>query len=146
MPIIIFVLIKTGGDSSANKNVLKQAGDNLKLAQSRIAQNNLKDARSLLRASLLSLTDLSSKKSEDTKQQINQALKGIDHTSNKQPTLFADPMIANKEFKANLVAVSGNMVTTIDTNGNLSVISQNDISNLNQFKINPQFIFNASFA
>ncbi len=144
VPIIIFVLLKTSGGSSADKNALKQAGDNLKLAQSRIAQSNLKDARSLLQASLISLAGLSNKKAENAKQQINQTLKGIDHTSDKQPALFTDPMIKNKDFKASLIAVSGNNVSAADTDGNVFSVSQNDISKLNQFKTVPQFIFNTS--
>lgn len=143
IPILTFVLLKTGG-SDTDKNILKQAGENLKLAQSRITQNNPKDARSLLQTSLLNLTDLSGKKAEDTKQQLNQTLDGIDHVSDKQPALFADPAANNKDFKANFITALQDRVYATDTDGNVFAVGQNEVASLGQLKTIPQFIFSDS--
>lgn len=138
IPILAFVLLKTGS-SGADKNIIRQASENLKLAQSRITQNNLKDARSLLQASLANLGVFSNKKAEDAKRQLNQTLDGIDRVSDKQPTLFADPTASNKDFKANFITALQDHVYTVDTNGMIFVISPNEISQLSQTKTNPQF-------
>ncbi|MBI2062972.1 MAG: hypothetical protein HYT61_01885 [Candidatus Yanofskybacteria bacterium] len=141
IPILAFVLLKTGGNSGTEKNIIKQAGENLKLAESRITQNNLRDARSLLQASLVSLTDISGKKADDTKQQINQILDGLDHASNKEPVLFADPTVQNQNFKANFITAAGDLAFLTDSDGIVSSVTPNENSNLSQFKIIPQFLF-----
>ncbi len=144
LPIIVVVFLKTGGESSADKNALKQANENIKLAQSRITQSNLKDARSMLQASLVSLVNISGKKAEDAKQQINQTLDGIDHASDKQPVLFNDPLTKNKDFKATLITAFGDHVNLVDDSGNLSNISADEISKLDQFKTTPKFLFSTT--
>lgn len=143
-PILVFVLLKAGDESNANKNLIKQAGDNLKLAQSRITQNNTKDARILLQASSANLVGISSKKSDEMKQQINQTLDSIDHVSDKQPALFSNPLLQNKDFKASLITVSGDHVYVVDANGSISAVTPDSISKLEQFKTGPQFLFSTS--
>ena len=144
LPVLIFVLLRAGGGSTEDKNAIKQADENLKLAQSHINQSNPKDARSLLQASLASLIGISNKKAENAKKQINQTLDGLDHISNKQSALFADPTVQNQNFKANFIAAFGDHANTADADGVVSAITPNETIQLDQFKLIPQFIFGAS--
>ena len=145
LPVLIFVLWKTGGISSEDKNAIKQAGENLKLAQLHLNQSNLKDARPLLQASLANLTSISDKKAEGIKQQINQTLDDLNRTSDKRPVLFTDPTIQNENFTANIIAVLDDRVNTTNTDGVVSTVTQSEISQLGQFEISPQFIFSTSY-
>lgn len=140
-PILIFVLLRTDGISNEDKSAIKQAGENFKLAQSYINQNNLKDARSLLQASLANLSGISDRKIENVKRQINQTLDGIDRASAKQPELFSDPLIGSSDFKANFITSLQDGVYTSDAGGNAFAINRNEVSSLGQFKISPQFLF-----
>lgn len=81
----VFLIFLRGSDQS--KNAIGLANDNLKLAQSRLNQSNIKDARSLLQAALLNLSDLSGNKAGDVRNQINQVLADLNHTSDKQPVV-----------------------------------------------------------
>ena len=83
IPILLIFL--RGGDQS--KNTINLANDNLKLAQSRLSQNDVKDARSLLQAALFNLSNLSDKKAGDVRNQINQVLADLNHASDKQPVV-----------------------------------------------------------
>ena len=83
--IPVFLIFLRGNDQS--KNAIGLANDNLKLAQSRLGQNNIKDARSLLQAALLNLSDLSGNKAGDVRNQINQVLADLNHASDKQPVI-----------------------------------------------------------
>ena len=81
----VFLIFSKGTGQS--KNAIGLANDNLKLAQSRLSQNNIKDARSLLQAALLNLSDLSGNKAGDVRNQINQVLADLNHASDKQPVI-----------------------------------------------------------
>ncbi len=83
--IPIFLIFLRGNDQS--KNAIGLANNNLKLAQSRLSQSNVKDARSLLQAALINLSDLSGNKAGDVRNQINQVLADLNHTSDKQPII-----------------------------------------------------------
>ncbi len=83
--IPVFLIFLRGTDQS--KNAIGLANDNLKLAQSHLSQNNIKDARSLLQAALLDLSDLSDNKAGDIRNQINQVLADLNHASDKQPII-----------------------------------------------------------
>jgi hypothetical protein len=83
--LTLFFSLKNTG--SQTKNALNAANESLKLAQSRLGQNDLKEARSLLQATLFNISGLSGKKSENIKGQINQILANIDRVSEKQPAV-----------------------------------------------------------
>ncbi|MBI2063820.1 MAG: hypothetical protein HYT65_02410 [Candidatus Yanofskybacteria bacterium] len=144
LPILIFVLLRAGGGSTENKNAIKQADENLRLAQSQLNQSEFKNARSLLQASLASLIGISDKKAENTKQQINQILDGLDRVSDKQPVLFSDPAVQNQNFKSNSITAFGDRVNTADTDGAVSTVTSSEASPLDQFKLIPQFLFSTS--
>jgi hypothetical protein len=79
-------LIFFRGDNQTD-NTIGLANENLKLAQSRLSQNNVKEARSLLQAALLNISDLSSKKADSVRGEINQVLANLDRVSEKQPVI-----------------------------------------------------------
>ncbi len=83
--IPVFLIFLKGSDQS--NGTISLANDNLKLAQSRISQSNVKDARSLLQAALFNLSALSNKKAENVRNQISQVLAGLDRVSDKQPVV-----------------------------------------------------------
>ncbi|MBI2669587.1 MAG: hypothetical protein HYX20_00340 [Candidatus Yanofskybacteria bacterium] len=143
-PVLIFVLWKTGGISNENRNTIKQAGENVKLAQSWLNQSNFKDARTLLQASLASLASFSDKKAENIKLQINQTLDDLDRVSDKQPTLFADISAQNSNLKVSFVSAYDGLISIIDIIGLIFNVNQNEVSQLGQFKITPQFLYTSS--
>ena len=147
VPVISIAFLKTGDGS--NGNTLKQAKENIKLAQSRITQSNFKDARSLLQASLISLADSSDKKAETTKQQVNQILDGLDRVEDKQAALFANlsELTQNQNFRASFIASSDeNSISAVDANGLAFSVTQSAVSSLGQFKTTPQFLFSTPSA
>lgn len=82
--ILLLTLFGTGGEA---KNIINLANKNLELARSRLDQNDVREARSLLQAALLNVSDLPGKKAESVKTQINQVLANLDRTSDKQPAI-----------------------------------------------------------
>jgi len=99
------------GRENKTENTINSANQNLELAQSRLSQNNFREARSLLQAALLDISDTSGKKAEGVKTQINQTLATLDKTSDKQPvideTANGDEIFASVVPEA-LVEIVGN--------------------------------------
>jgi hypothetical protein len=83
--IPVFLIFFRGNNQT--DNTIGLANENLKLAQSRLGQNNVKEARSLLQAALLNISDLSSKKADSVRGEINQVLANLDRVSEKQPVI-----------------------------------------------------------
>ncbi len=138
LPLIAFVVIKSGGSSQTNA-AYNQASQNLKLAQSRIAENNPKEARSLLWTASSEISGLSGKKITTLKAAIDKVADGINHVSDKQPVLFAD-LSKQKDFASNLIAASGNGAVVISADGR--ILSANpDVNEIGQFKNNPKFAY-----
>jgi hypothetical protein len=128
------------------KNALISANENLKLAQSRLSQNNIKEARALLQAALLDVSGLPAKKSEKVKNEINQILTGLDRISQKQPVLFLD-------FSGQVKDIQPILLTAFDDNLNMAASSgvlfsavSDGLAEMGKFGINPKFIFGAKTA
>lgn len=142
LPLTIIVIYRSLGPSGEVKNAINKASENLRLAQSRLNQSNIKEARSLLQAALSNATGLSDKKIEKIRGEINQTLGGINRVSDKQPQLYFDPASGKNDFKATLIAISANLVSAVNPAGSIFSLNQNGASELAQFKTDPKFLFN----
>ncbi|MEK7153959.1 MAG: hypothetical protein AAB792_00170, partial [Patescibacteria group bacterium] len=142
--IPVFLIFLKGNDQSKNTIIL--ANDNLKLAQSRLSQNNVKDARSLLQAALFNLSDLSNKKAGDVRDQINQVLADLNHASDKQPIIFYDPKEQMKNGQATLITARDDGVNMIGAEGKLFSAAPDELNELGELKVIPKFLFSARTA
>ncbi len=142
--IPVFLIFLRGNDQS--KNAIGLANDNLKLAQSRLSQSNIKDARSLLQAALLNLSDLSGNKAGDVRNQINQVLADLNHASDKQPVVFSDLKEQMKNGKATLITVRDSGVNIISAEGKLFSVAPDGTGELGELKVTPKFLFSAQTA
>ncbi len=142
--IPVFLIFLRGNDQS--KNAIGLANDNLKLAQSRLNQSNIKDARSLLQAALLNLSDLSGNKAGDVRNQINQVLANLNHTSDKQPVVFSDLKEQIKNGQATLITARDNGVNVISAEGKLFSVLPDGINELGELKLIPKFLFSTQTA
>ncbi len=142
--IPVFLIFLRGSDQS--KNAIGLANDNLKLAQSRLSQSNIKDARSLLQAALFNLSDLSGNKAGDVRNQINQVLADLNHASDKQPVIFSDLKEQMKNGQATLVTVQDNGVNVISAEGKLFSVAPDRTGELGELKVTPKFLFSTQAA
>ncbi|MEK7506505.1 MAG: hypothetical protein AAB566_00400 [Patescibacteria group bacterium] len=76
--------------SSETRAVYNQASANLKLARSKLTQNQPQEARTLLYSAISQITGFNDKKIAAVANDINQTLDTLDHASNKQPTPATD--------------------------------------------------------
>lgn len=90
VPLITFTVIRASGDPTGVKAAYKQATDNLKLAQSKIAQNDLADARTLLSSSLASIAAYDAKNIATVRDQLQMSLDSVDHVSSVAPAMIRD--------------------------------------------------------
>jgi uncharacterized protein (DUF2267 family) len=137
--IPVFLIFLRGNDQS--KNAIGLANDNLKLAQSRLSQNNIKDARFLLQAALLNLSDLSGNKAGDVRNQINQVLADLNHASDKQPVVFSDLKEQMKNSQAVLITAQDNDVNVVSAEGKLFSIAPDGADELGELKVISKFLF-----
>lgn len=142
--IPVFLIFLRGNDQS--KNTISLANDNLKLAQSRLSQSDVKDARSLLQAALFNLSDLSDKKAGDVRNQINQVLADLNHTSDKQPVVFSDLKEQMKNGQVTLITAQDDGVNIIGAEGKLFSVAPDDLNELGELKVVPKFLFSAQMA
>jgi hypothetical protein len=143
IPLIVFVIFKTGGTSRQVTDAINNAKNNLKLAQSRLTQNNMRDARTLLQAALSNTQGLSDKKITDINKQINLSLDSIDHTSDKVPSMFADLSAQVNGSQVTAISASQNKPYLLTVDGNLLSVASGSAGNLTSFKNNPRFIFDS---
>lgn len=143
LPLAVIIIVRSTGPSSVVKSAINKAGENFKLAQSRLNQSNVKEARILLQATLFDTAGISNKKMDGIRQEINQTLGGINHTSDKQPQLYFDPASNNNSFKAGLIAIFDNLISAASDTGSVFSLSPDGVSELAQFKTTPRFLFNS---
>lgn len=139
--IPVFLIFLRGSDQS--KNAIGLANDDLKLAQSRLSQKNTKDARSLLQAALLNLSDLSGNKAGDVRNQINQVLADLNHTSDKQPVIFSDLKEKIKNSQAVLITAQDSGANVISAEGKLFSVAPDGTNELGELKLTPKFLLDA---
>ncbi len=90
VPLVAFALMRASGDPSDAKTAYKQAGDNLKLAQAKIAQNDILNARILLMAGLDKIASYDTKNVITVRSELQTSLDSVDHISSVQPTMIRD--------------------------------------------------------
>lgn len=146
LPLLTFAILKTSGGSSQVKNAINQANENLRLAQSRLNQNDQKGARSLLQAALSNSIGLSNKKLETIRQEINKTLDTINRVSDKQPELYFSPADQNTGPGLVLIAANAELPKVADSAGSVFSISQEAKEELYQLKTEAQFIFETKSA
>jgi len=157
--IPVFLIFLRGNDQS--KNAIGLANNNLKLAQSRLSQSNIKDARSLLQAALLNLSDLSGNKAGDVRNQINQVLADLNHASDKQPVVFSDLKEQMKNGQAVLIMALGHSpsgvalraeptgearddgANVVSVEGKLFSVAPDGVNELGELKVTPKFLLDA---
>lgn len=76
--------------SSETRTAYNQASANLKLARSKLTQNQPQEARTLLYSAIAQIADLNDKKIAAVASDINQTLDTLDRVSDKQPTPATD--------------------------------------------------------
>ncbi len=85
VPIITLAIFRGHGDTGGTKEAYKNASENLKLAQSRLAQNDPKEARRFLALGLAQISTFQSKDIDVLKQQMASSLDSVDHVSSVSP-------------------------------------------------------------
>lgn len=85
IPTLTIAIIKASGSPREVTVAYNNATESLKLAQSKMAQNDTKEARNLLRAGLAQIGAINDKKLTDVKAQLNASLDSIDHVSSAVP-------------------------------------------------------------
>lgn len=138
---LILVLILGGGSfvlknfifgQSNQKSVINTASENIKMAETKITQNDNTAARELLALSLSSITGMqeTSKKITEIRERINTLLDKIDLVSSKQPEpFFVSPsyvisQITSAEENGILTAINqGRVVLKIDSTGASEILS-----------------------
>lgn len=134
--VIIGYFLVFGAQSSETKSVIKQARDNIQLARTWIAKNDLRSARGALRESLDKTSSLSAKDLKDVKSQMLALLDSIDKTSPKLPTIFRD--LSGKNNKGNFLRISAlaGDIYLLNNNGELSdVAGAGELTILGNFKM-----------
>ena len=89
VPLVTIAIIRANGDPTGAKAAIQQAGANLKLAQAKIAQNNLNEARTLLSAGLAKIASYETKKVIGVRNELQTSLDSVDHVSSVRPSLIA---------------------------------------------------------
>lgn len=147
VPLLVFVFIKSAGDSGKARTAITKAKDDLKIAQSRLTQNNRQEARSLFQTALLGISGFSGKNVETMRNQINHILDNVDNVSDKIPKLFSSALAQNKDFKSNLITASDNKPVVADIDGNAFAVSQASVNSLGKLiKTSPKFLFDSGTA
>lgn len=134
------ILRATSGQNSQIKNTIKLARGNLNLAESRLNQQNIREARSFLQAALANISGLPAGKVEDIKKEIYKTLDNLNHVSEGRATVLAD--LTNQTVK-NLTLITGSDSgpTVANDEGNLVFVGRDNTN----FKLNlkPKFLFNS---
>ena len=145
--VVLTLLVSLRSNSaSGTKNVLTSINEKLKLAQSNLSQNNKKEARTLLQAALLEISNLPPNKNEKVKNEINQILTSLDRVSNKQPTLFLDLGDKIKNNNLSLLTASNNTLNLVASSGALFSVTPDNFTEMGKFNINPKFLFSSPSA
>lgn len=136
---LLVSLKSTGGTQT--KNALISANENLKLAQSRLGQNNIKEARSLLQAALLNISGLSDKKSGRVRDEANQILANLDRVSEKQPVVFLDLGSQMNNGQMVLITAANGVPSVVNSEGALFSAAPDRSTELGRFKTGTKFLF-----
>jgi hypothetical protein len=125
------------------KSALTSAAENLELAQSRLSQNDLRGARSLLQAALLEISGLPDKKGEKIKNEINKTLTSLDRLSTKKPVLFLDAgQQLKNDFLILLTSFNDNLNIVASSGALFSATSAN-LTEIEKLKLSPKFLFSS---
>lgn len=90
VPLVTIALIRAGGDPSEAKTAYQEAGNNLKLAKTKIAQNDFKEARTLLAAGLGKIASYDTENIVAVRGELQTSLDEVDHVSSRAPTMIRD--------------------------------------------------------
>ncbi|MEK7151490.1 MAG: hypothetical protein AAB784_02130 [Patescibacteria group bacterium] len=140
LPLLAIAIYRSIGPSNEIKNVLNKAQEDLRLAQSFLNQNNLKDARSLLQATILNTSSISDKQAIKINEEIRQTLNSINKMSVKQPELYHDA--TSSDFKIQLISALDNQVSVSDQDGTIYSVEQTAISETSKLNITSKLLFN----
>ena len=126
---------------SANKSTLNTAKENVKLAETKITQNENGSARELLALSLTSLSSIkeTNKKVDEIKIKINALLDKLDLVSSRQPELLVNDLL--NKFQKLAVSASGELVATSADQKIYKVTPENPIELASRVDMETPFAF-----
>ncbi|MDP3953841.1 MAG: hypothetical protein Q8Q06_00285 [bacterium] len=116
--------------------------EEIKIANSQITQNNIRDARDILKKSLAQLANLNNKKATELKASIISTISNINKVSSQQPTLVADiGMLSSGEIKTWRTGEFDGGLVVIAENNDIYTLAEEKFNNLGALNSRAKYFF-----